>query len=1044
MNFNFPTVLLAIVGASLLGIRGVAGDDLQRDFISPPESTKPGCYWYWLDGHYSKEGLTKDLEQMQEIGIGRAYIGLITFMSRLPLNAELKPWSDEWWSHIEHGVKEGGRLGIDIGLFNSPGWSMSGGPWVEPAQAMRYLVRTELRMKGPQMFSGTLAAPGERAEFQDVAVLAYPAPSTGGEIVVQSNESVEMIALDADQPFTARGLVIQPAKAVNHVVVELQASDNGRDFRPVKTFEVKRSLLNANVGPLPLAPVSVSFPAITARHFRLVLNKPSELGEIRLVSAPVVEDFAGKALLKMFQGTKPPFNFYVWPDQDELDDPSLAVAPKDVIPLSGKMDGNGILSWDVPPGEWIVARYGTLPTGVKNAPACRDTTGLEIDKMSKEAVRHHFDSYAGKLLKRLPEQDRKALKFLVADSYEVGPQNWTDGFETEFQKTYGYDPLPFLPAVYGTVVGSAEQSNRFLWDLRRLVADRIATEYVGGLREVAREHGMKVWLENFGHWGFPAEFLQYGGQTEEIAAEFWIDDGDKKGIVEVPAAASAAHIYGKPVVWAEAFTSPRQAYDHSPRDFKKLGDWAYANGINQYILHVNVHQPWEDRLPGMNASFGSAFNRHNTWYGMAKSWIDYQRRSSVLLQHGLHVADVAYYIGEDTPKMAGSQSPPLPQGYASDFINADVLLTRAEVKDQKLVLPNGKSYRLLVLPPSDTMRPEVLERIAGFVEAGLPVFGPLPDRSPSLENYPACDKQVRELAAKLEGRVLSGKDLTQALSNVPPDVSGLNPKEILYLHRQSIDTDIYFLSNQTDKPQSLTPSFRVSRPVAEFWYPDLGKIQTAHGEADAGRTRVPVTLEPHGSIFVVFRDTPTPGALETVPEKSNELQEVQEIAGPWTVAFDQKWGGPEKPVVFVQLSDWSDSSDHNIKYFSGIATYRKTFDFPETRNLPPETSLILDLGQVEEIARVTLNGKTFPELWKPPYRVDVTDALREGSNTLEIEVANPWWNRLVGAKRGVEGIAGPEPWVSNFSDKLFERYLSAENELLPGGLIGPVRVMTVE
>ena len=407
--------------ALLVCVARMAGaDDLQRDFVSPPESTKPGCYWYWLDGHYSKEGLTKDLEQMQELGIGRAYIGLITFMSRLPLNSELKPWSDEWWSHIEHAVKEGGRLGIDIGLFNSPGWSMSGGPWVKPAQAMRYLVNTELRLKGPQTFSGALAVPGDSADFQDVAVLAYPAPRAGEEIVVQNNASVEMIALDADKPFTARGLVIQPAKAVNHVEIELQASDDGKTFRSVKAFEVKRSLLNANVGPLPLAPVSVSFPATTARHFRLVLKKPSELGEIRLLSAPVVEDFAGKALMKMFQGTKPPFDFYVWPDQDELDDPSLAIAPKDVINLSKKMDGKGTLTWDVPPGEWGVARFGTLPTGVKNAPACKDTTGLEIDKMSKEAVRHHFDSYTGKLLERLPEQDRKALKFLVADS-RAGP-----------------------------------------------------------------------------------------------------------------------------------------------------------------------------------------------------------------------------------------------------------------------------------------------------------------------------------------------------------------------------------------------------------------------------------------------------------------------------------------------------------------------------------------------------------------------------------------------------------------------------------------------
>ncbi len=411
----------------------------------------------------------------------------------------------------------------------------------------------------------------------------------------------------------------------------------------------------------------------------------------------------------------------------------------------------------MPQGEWVILRMGMSPTGTKNAPASPEGQGLEVDKMNRAAARAHFDAYIGELLRRMPAEDRRAFKHVVADSYEMGSQNWTDGFDARFRAQFGYDPTPWLPVLTGRIVESADASERFLWDMRRMVADGVAYEYVGGLREISNEHGLKLWLENYGHWGFPAEFLQYGGQADQVSGEFWAT-GDL-GSIELRAAASAAHVYGKPIVSAEAFTSG-QRFESTPWSLKPRGDWALTEGINHWVMHVYIHQPWEDRLPGVNAWFSTEFNRHNTWFEQTREWIDYYRRCHYLLQQGAHVADVAYFIGDDTPKMTGVREPELPDGYDYDYINGEVIRERLEVRDGRFVLPDGKSYRVLVLPQLRTMRPEVLQRIVELVRAGGVVLGPRPEQSPSLADWPAADAQVRDSAAELWGDC-DGLDVTQ-------------------------------------------------------------------------------------------------------------------------------------------------------------------------------------------------------------------------------------------------------------------------------------------
>ena len=1150
----------------LIGVHAAGIADLENSFITPPDATKPRCYWYWMDGNITTNGITKDLEAMRRVGIGEAYIGIIADQSRLA-PGDVKVLTEPFWVTMTHAIREGTRLGVDIGVFNSPGWSQSGGPWVKPEQSMRHLVSPEIRLHGPQHFSGKLPRP--EGVFQDVAVLAFPAPAGDADSIATLGGKISSkpgaVTIEFPQPITARSVTVTPSKRVN-VTAELQASDDGENFRLIRRFTIDRHNLGLEVGPMPLAPVVAAFPATTARVFRLKLSGQDNLGDVELSGAARVDDISEKSLTKVFQDPQPPFDFYSWPQQPEPDARDRVIAPESVRNLTKNLRPDGSLDWDVPASDWIIQRIGMIPTGTKNSPAPPEATGLEVDKMNRTALRSHFDSYVGQLLTRMPAAERKSWKHVVADSYERGPENWTDGFAEKFQQRYGYDPVPYLPVLTGRMVGGAERSNRFLWDLRRLVAERVAMDYVGGLRDLCHEHGLKMWLENYGHWGFPSEFLLYGGNCDEVSGEFW--ESGSLGSIELRDAASAAHTYGKRQVFAEAWTGGPMDLS-KPWSLKKRGDWAMCQGINQFVFHVYIHQPWDDRKPGVNAGFGTEFNRNNTWFEMSKTWVDYLRRCSVLLQAGVQVADVAYFIGEDAPKMTGSRQPELPPGYDYDYINADVLLNRARVKSGQLVLPDGMSYRLLVLPPSETMRPETLAKIKFFVDHGLAVLGPLPTRSPSLQNYPTCDATVQKLTAELKGRVRTDGDIRAALP-VPPDVARLNPSQILFKHRRDGDTEIYFLSNQSDSPAQLIPAFRVTGKVAELWHPDTGEMERLVTQTSEGVTKVPLRLAARGSVFVVFRPpskqfepvasftrdgqpvmpispklpvikimkaifgvpgdasrtrdvrsevqalvnggevdfqigkltaggdpaygvvktlvveytadgqpstisgqepdsihigtpisnvsravqlrrdkdgllsivTVEPGKYELkMADGKSRLAEISAVPAPveivdaWDVSFPPKWGAPEK-ITVDKLASLSESTTAGVKYFSGTATYTKSFDWKPTAKVGNQKSEIwLDLGEVQVIAQVKLNGHDLGTLWEPPFRVNITDTLQAGSNALEIRVANLWRNRMIGDA----ALSSAERFTWSSSAQF-----SPDTPLPKSGLLGPVIIDTAE
>ncbi len=664
--------------------------------------------------------------------------------------------------------------------------------------------------------------------------------------------------------------------------------------------------------------------------------------------------------------------------------------------------------------------------------------------MSKKHIAAHFDAFLGEIMRRIPAADRKTWKVAVQDSYETGGQNWTDGLVEEFTAKYGYSPVPYLPVFQGNVVGSRDLSDRFLWDLRRMVADKVSYDYVGGLKEVCHKNGLTTWLENYGHWGFPGEFLQYGGQSDEIGGEFWSEGS--LGDIENRAASSCAHIYGKTKVSAESFTCGGKAYSRYPATMKQRGDRFFTEGINNTLLHLFIQQP-DERVPGVNAPFSNEFNRHNTWFEYMDLFTQYLKRTNFLLQQGNYVADAAYFIGEDAPKMTGVCDPALPQGYSFDYINAEVIQTRVMVKDGQLVLPDGMSYRILVLPKLETMRPELLKKIRELVLQGAVVLGPAPKYSPSLQNYPAADKELQKLAGELWGKVdgvkvksakvgkgmiLSGMEMQEAfdLIGVVPDCKFAKEDPALFIHRRTTDGDMYFISNQTDKTITVNPEFRVSGKSPELWSSVTGTSRELPAFSQSAQTSVvPLKLEAFESQFIVFRKSATKSGAADVSANFPVGRELADLSANWMVTFDAARRGPVNPVEFKSLTDWTLSGDESIKYYSGTAVYKTNVKLAEN---PSGKKIMLDLGVLTAMAKVKVNGKAVGGVWTAPWQVDISSALKQGSNEIEISVVNNWMNRLIGDQKTPE--AQRPTWSPIIPYKV-------DSPLQASGLFGPVKIL---
>ena len=1122
--------LLVLLSATL----PARASSLESGFQNPPPETRPWVYWYFMDGNLSREGITADLEAMRASGIGGAiFLEVDLGLPRGPV----KFMSPEWRQLFAHAVHEAERLGIEIVLGSGPGWCGTGGPWVKPEQSMQHLVASETNVIGPARFDGVLPLAKPRAPFfgegtltpelkqqwrefyRDVAVLAFPKPK-GDRRIADLDEK----ALYQRAPYS-------------------------------------------------------SFPGV-------------------------------KSSLPM------PAEHPAWPAAE-------CIAQDGVVDLTSQMSPDGRLTWDVPPGEWTILRFIRTATGQITRPAPAPGLGFETDKFDAAAIDAHFERFVGTLLKEVgPRKNGPGgLTTLHFDSWEMSSQNWSEKFRAEFQQRRGYDPLRFLPAFTGRVVDNAETTERFLWDLRQTAQELVIEKHVTQLKKLAHKNGLNFSLEPYDM--NPTADLSLGAVADVPMCEFWwLGFNTTYSVIE---AASIAHTGGRKIVAAESFTSnPGEDWQAYPANIKSLGDWAFGAGVNRIAFHRYQHQPSLDRWPGMQMGpYGVHWERTQTWWPMVSAYHTYLARCQYLLRQGESVADILFLAGEGAPHVfrappsATVGNPPDRRGYNFDGCAPEMLLAKAKVKSGRIVFPGGTSYRLLVLPETETMTPMLLRKIKELVQAGATVVGMPPKKSPSLSGFPQADAEVQKLAAELwgsprgagQGHIFWGAEFakptptatptthplaeakwiwadegnpaaaaplgtryfqrdfklpdgaviesatihltadnsfvltvngqavgkgdnfnqvskfdlttllrpgtnvlavsvdnggpasnpagltatvevrlrnglvlrwqtdrtwlvaersdikgvtarelgplgmppwgTPSLANesqiistaypdynalakvlqaagVPPDFEADGP--IRYTHRTTGDTEIYFVANRSEQPVDASCVFRVTGRQPELWHPVTGERRRLPAFAvNDGRMTLQLRFEPLESYFIVFRNAA--GTPEKASRNFAAMQSVQEISGPWQVAFDSKWSAPEQ-ATFATLEDWTKRPEEGIKFFSGMATYRNTFELvADSRNPQPASRMFLNLGVVKHMARVRLNGRDLGVVWCAPWRVDVTNALRPGANDLEITVANLWVNRLI-------GDAGLPPekrrtWASKNPFK-------PDSALLESGLLGPI------
>ncbi len=1151
---NMLKKMLTALIPCVLCVNAWAADAMEDRFMAPPDSARPGVYWYFHDGNLNGKEMTADLESMKAAGLGNlVFLEVDIGIPRGPVRWMTGPWQDLF----VQAVRDAERLGIDITLGIGPGWCGSGGPWVKPEHSMQHLVFSSVDLQGPQAYSRKLPLPDQREEpfldmrnpfYEDVAVLAFPSVPP---VVADINEK----ALYKREPHSI--------------------------WKHVK----------------PYLPTSARY---------------AEPGVGRIV------------------------------------------APHDIVDITKQLKPDGTLQWNVPAGSWTVVRLGRRVTGAGTRPAPEAALGLECDKFDAKALEFHLDQYVGKLLEKIgPRARAHGLTTLHMDSWESGAQNWTAAFLDEFRKRRGYDARPWLLAYTGRAVESLEKSERFLWDLRLTAQELVLENHAGAVKRYGRKHELSLSIEPYDM--NPAGDLDLGAVADVPMAEFWNNSVDSA--YSCFEAASIAHVMGRPIVSAEAFTSVG-GLDSYPWSLKNQGDWAFCVGINRFVFHTFAHQALGDAYkPGVAfGPYGVHWHRNQTWWPMAGAYHQYLTRCSELLRQGVTVSDVLYLTPEGAPQiflpppsaLEGSGVLADKKGYGFDGCSPKILVARAEVKDGLIAFPGGSSYRLLVLPQVETMTPGLLVKIRDLVKAGATVVGAPRLKSPSLSGYPSCDEEVRTLAKDLWGSLeappaatkrtygqgavhwggelsppastqqtnsiaesawiwypegnparsapvgtryfqrivhvdekkalasatagvsadneftlwINGKkvseganfhvtvrtpiasflrpgdnvvavavantsgepnpagwigafdlsykdgsrevvktdgkwsagltatpgweqaavkpadwkdalvlgaygmapwnrggesqplpplypayDLTAALlkaMGVQEDFTATGP--VRYGHRRTNDRDIYFVSNRTGAPIKADCRFRVGRGGAQLWDPVTGERRPLpQFERAAGLTSIPMELAAYQSFFVVFGGKDEK-PLSHTEKNFPELKICRELPGAWDVAFDPKWGGPEK-LSLSTLQDWTTLPEPGIKYYSGIATYRKAFDLAQV----PGGKTYLDLGVVHDMARVKLNGKDLGVVWCAPWRVEVTGAMKVGDNQLEIEVVNRWANRMIGDKQPADAnartvqcppgfLGGEKIQTGRYTFSTAEPY-DAQSPLLPSGLLGPVELM---
>ncbi|WP_372772744.1 glycosyl hydrolase [Mangrovibacterium sp.] len=1099
---------------------------LGYNFKNPPHSAKPLTWMHVMSGNMSKEGMTKDLEAIADAGIG----GIILFnvTHNIP-NGPVKFNSPEDIALKAHTAAECERLGLSFGIHNCDGWTSSGGPWVPVEHSMKQVVHRHVVIDGGEvdMF---LPGPSKCGNYyEDIAVLAYPAlPSeiedtesqpiitaskpdfdvniaTNGKIderaeLTVANGEKAWVQWDFGKPFTVRSFFLKSEnQRTKNANFTLEYSEDGETFTEVKTLKINR------LGKY-FYTIDESFEGITARYFRFVTNFALDIAEVNLSSLYRFDNMISRTSIHRSNNGGLPALKEQAPDN--------VISGKDIINLTAKVNDKGVLKTTLPEGKWTIMRVGYTTTSAINDPASIEGTGLEVDKFSRESFNLFYDGYVRNVIDASKKVAPKALQYVEIDSYEVGSQNWTQGYEKQFNEQFDYDIIKFLPLYAGRFIDDAETTERVLWDIRNFNSQLMCDNYFDYFTELCHNDGLISYVEPYGNAAFNT--LDAARKADIPMGEF---HSSGKSMVDV--AVSAGHIYGRNIISAEAFTSgTNMHYEVHPGMLKTVGDQGWVNGINEIVFHRFTHQPNTKVKPGMTMSgFGSHIDRTQTWWESAgKSWFKYLARGQYLLRQGYPAADILAFVGDGSPNTVASRNAlrNLPNYINYDCVNADVLSNRITVKDGKMILPEGGSYHALYLNNVRQMHLSTLKRLDELSDQGVIILGGKPDEIGGYSVTEADKAEFNKLVSKIWShpttRINVNWEAVYHDFKLPVDLKIAGREDINYIHRKTENEDIYFFFNPDGEQRTFECTFNVTDKIPELWNPMDGTITRLSAFEQVGNTtKVVVTLPAEGSAFIVFQQS-AKGVKSVRPADAisnskfrvklndegktvleatangnyklnfsdgttaqisvDDIPEPLAIDGEWQVYFpDLKKGA--QTFTFPKLIDWTSHDFEGVKYYSGTATYSKTIKISK-QLLGSDRKLILDLGEVNVVARVILNGKDLGVIWTNPYVVDVTSALKVGINELQIELTNQWSNRLIGDENfpNVSGydlrpqINKPQEakdphltlinqynmvdwFLNNEPAPLGQRstfttypFYKKGDRLLPAGLVGPVNVST--
>lgn len=1060
--------ILCIAAAAAL--TASAATPLADMFANPGEEAAPWSFWYWMYGAVSEEGIKADLEAMKDVGLAGTYLMPIKTVEGAPqFDGQAPQMSPEWWRLVRRSLEIADSLGLKLGMHICDGFALAGGPWITPEESMQKVVYADTLLSGGSLSDIVLPTPEIKENYyEDIAVYALPVkaqpitvtPTVSCGDVTPGAPEGKGVNIDAKgvirsqvpcwiqyeypEPVTVRSVTIK-LNGNNYQALRLNvmASDNGSDFREVKQLVPPRhGWQNTDEDN------TFSLPATTAKYFRFYWDpagsepgsedldaakwKPNlKVAAIELNGEPAINAIEGKAgrVWRVAKATT----------ANEVPD-SMCVQLSEVIDLTPFVK-SGVLTATLPEGEWRILRMGHTSTGHTNATGGAGR-GLECDKFSREAVAKQFDNWFGRVFAETGDTlARRVLKNMHVDSWECGSQNWSANFADEFKTRRGYDLMPYLPLLAGVPMTDAATSERVLRDVRNTQAELVVDVFYDVLADKAREYDCVFSAECVSPTMVSDGMLHYQ-KVDLPMGEFWLDSPTHDKPNDMLDAIHGAHIYGKNIVQAEGFTELRGTWDETPAYIKPLLDRNYALGINRIFYHVNAHNPWLDRKPGMTLDgIGLFFQRDNTWYADGgKGLTDYMRRAQTLLQYGHPVADIAVFTGEELPRRAilpdrlveslpgifgeervqterarlANEGQPLRvkpvgvthsanmadpedwvnplRGYAYDSMNKDALLRLATAKDGRMALPGGASYGVLVLPlasqlmPDTVLSPEVKTKVAELRKAGV-IVPELPYTAADFSSY-GIERDV-EVSA-----------------------------DVAWTHRRNDDenVDVYFIANQTNESREFDASFRISGRVPELWDAATGEIgRSLDWSSHDGRTSVKMNLAPAESAFIVFAK-PTSATSGQAPLR--EISTLPLNPSKWQLRFETTGRAVETDTLF----DWSKHADNDIKYYSGTAEYITSFKAPK---IAKGSRVMLALPGLHDVATVRVNGKNCGIVWTAPYEIDITDAIRKGNNTLSIDVTNTWANALLGAD------SDTPPFDGIFTNGKYRR---ADKTLIPAGL----------